>query len=203
MRGFLAALAVIALLAAPSAADAKRCSKHGAHTILRTKTVRVFSVTARDETARYYGCLYRRGRVVYLGKVPVEGPDGIYEILAAGRFLAFQIYEELGSHLTFTTLYRADLRDGRVRTLEGFGVNPFGGTWVVDVVLARTGATAWIRGENDGGADNVNSVRKYDAAGPGVLDPGPGVELGSLAITASGSRVYWTNAGEPRSAPLR
>lgn len=66
------------------------------------------------------------------------------------------------------------------------------GDVVSDLVLGARGAFVLLR---IGGA-----VVKSDAEGEGVLDPGPRVELGSLAL--AGSRVYWTRDGAPRSALL-
>jgi len=72
---------------------------------------------------------------------------------------------------------------------------------VTDLELTSGGAVAWIvsgRPNNDG----YFSIQKADGTAPGkvVLDEGPTIDPDSLAI--GGNRIYWVNAGQPRSAIL-
>lgn len=61
-----------------------------------------------------------------------------------------------------------------------------------DLVLTQNLAVAWIRPGGGG-----HEVVKSDSAGLATLDAGAGVEPGSLATVSR--RLYWTNAGQPRS----
>jgi hypothetical protein len=86
-----------------------------------------------------------------------------------------------GECVTFP-LRLVDLRTGRVfEPRHGFS----------GMVARPDGAFAYLDGR----------VVAVDAEGERVLDEGPGIEGGSLAL--AGSIVYWTRQGEPRSARLR
>ena len=74
---------------------------------------------------------------------------------------------------------------------------------VTDLELRDTGGVAWIaRGTVGPLGSNSLEVRKLEpgATASVLLDSGPGVDPGSLAL--SGATLYWTSAGAPRSAPL-
>ena len=61
-----------------------------------------------------------------------------------------------------------------------------------DLLLAPSGTVVWIRPGANGPA-----VSKVDAGGVAVLDPGPDVAAGSLAL--AGNRFYWTRGGAPQT----
>jgi hypothetical protein len=69
---------------------------------------------------------------------------------------------------------------------------------VSDLVLSRSGSFAWI---GSGPAGNeVHRLNVGDTADT-VLDAGPDVQAGSLALARS--TIYWTKAGKPASAAIR
>src|SRR2546423_94912 len=70
--------------------------------------------------------------------------------------------------------------------------------------LKRDGSLAWIASTfNEFGAlqPGRQVVKVEHGAGPVLLDSGPGVVAGSLAL--AGSTLYWTKNGRPFSAPMR
>lgn len=61
--------------------------------------------------------------------------------------------------------------------------------------MTASGAVAWIRS-----VDGIPEVRKLDSGGENVMDTGTDIDPESLAV--SGTTLYWTKAGGPRSAVL-
>jgi hypothetical protein len=69
---------------------------------------------------------------------------------------------------------------------------------VSDLVLSKSGSFAWI-----GSGPAGNEVHRFDVgdAGDTVVDSGPDVQAGSLAL--AGSTIHWTKADKPASAPIK
>jgi hypothetical protein len=97
----------------------------------------------------------------------------------------------------------------RDRCIRGFLANPPDGDLsfsyddaepgVTDLELTGDGGLAWIvSGRPD--RDDYFYVQKNDGGGRAVLDEGTTIDPSSLAL--SGRRIYWMNAGVPRSATL-
>jgi hypothetical protein len=81
-----------------------------------------------------------------------------------------------------------DVRTGRERYVAQFSADTPPAS---DLVLGARGAVAWIRS---------GVVSKVEDDQPLVLDAGPGVEAGSLAV--AGDRLYWTRAGTSQTHVL-
>jgi hypothetical protein len=205
MRRVLATLTVLALLVVPASTEAKRrsCAMHHAKVVMHVNGITVRYIRDRDEVRTYYGCLRRVGRPFELGSVDENGVERLDSFIAAGPYLAFQGYDG-NSSATSVTLARIDLRNGRIRQNNTeFGSYLSASNALEDVVLTRYGALAWIVASSNGFDPLERRVEKLDRDGQVVLDRGPGVDRHSLAATSSGTRLYWTNAGQPRSAALR
>ena len=192
MRRIIGTLALAALLAAaaaqPAGAAGKRereriCAQRGA-TAAASPAARVFEVD-RGGDHTLYGCLRAGGRLQKLAawfscecSVGDEIAPGVE--LLAGRFVALTHYPSCGPFPCETgpSYTLRNLRSRRTVLPQG----------PVSQVVAGQGFYAYEDGR-------VVLVR---GASERVVDAGPGVEPGSLAI--AGTRLYWTRDGLPQSA---
>jgi hypothetical protein len=71
---------------------------------------------------------------------------------------------------------------------------------VTDLELTRSGAVAWIV-HNRFLRPPTLEVHKVDADGDAILATGGDIDARSLAL--SGNRIYWLQAGQPKTATLR
>jgi hypothetical protein len=160
---------------------------------------RVFKLTDKLGDETYYACSYRVGK-----RWDISDTYDISRVRLASPYVAF-VRWDVGSRISEYDLYVVDLRTGTERHAAEFRSEPFSvsSDRIRQFVLSRRGRVAWIR-ETSG--ETVATSRRVEAFGPSgatTLDPGPGVDAGSLALTSAGRRLYWTNAGEPRSTQLR
>jgi hypothetical protein len=182
------------------------CATRGSITVAASRTVRVYTVPKRDThgrrrnfgalPGRTFGCRYRDDKRIPLG---ADGDRVLGSFHIAGNFVAFNA--SAARYTTGTQIVEAfDLARGRMTFRNDV---PGGG--VPGLVIARSGSLAWIRTGPGEGAQ----VLKHEAGvGVTVLDPGPAVGAGSLALGGPSSdfqtdTVYWTTADGPRSAPLK
>jgi hypothetical protein len=191
----LACLLLFAAAAAqPAAAATKKerqriCAKRG-FTTASSKTARVFEVDRQGDHS-LYGCMRSNGRLQLLStwySCDCSVADGIAPDveLHAGRFAEVTEYVSCGPFPDPPCGgSSAMLRD--LRTRRDHGVED-----EVGQVLARGRMFAYTDGR-------VVLVRGRSVR---VLDPGPGVQDGSLAF--SRTLVYWSGSrGQPFSAPLQ
>lgn len=185
-------LLLVAAWAQPVSAATKKerqrvCAKRG-FTVASSKLARVFEVDRQGDRS-LYGCLRSSGRLQLLSNWfscdcsvgDAIAPDAE---LRAGRFVELTEYVTCGpspdpSCGGSTTILR-DLRERRNHFPEGelSQVVPHGRSFAYAdgrVVLVRDGEER-------------------------VLDPGPGIEDGSLAF--SRTRLYWIRDGQPQAALL-
>jgi hypothetical protein len=189
----IAFLLVLAAWAEPGVAATKKerqriCANRGL-TVASSKAARVFEVDRRGDHS-LYGCMRSDGRLQLLsswfscdcsiGDDPAPGAE-----LRARRFVEVTEYASCGPlpdpSCGGSTITLRDLRTRR----DVFPAGP------VAQVVARGGSFAFADGR-------VVLVVGRDER---VLDPGPGIEQGSLAF--SRTRLYWTRDGQPFSAPLQ
>ena len=186
-------LLLAAAWAQPAAAATKKerqriCAKRGS-TVDSSKLARVFSVDHQGDQSMF-GCMRSNGRLQLLstwfscgcsiGDDPTPGAE-----LHAGRFVEVTEFASCGpvpdpSCGGSTT----SLRD--LRTRRTFSV-----TADVSQVVVRGRFVAYADGR----------VVLVDGAKETVLDPGPGIEDGSLAF--SSTRLYWIRDGQPQTALLQ
>jgi hypothetical protein len=197
------ALALAALLLAAPAADAKSkpCSRKGSHTIVSTKSVRVYRVHNADGDYDLFGCLRSDGRRQKLQ----HGYDDMIEtsgksnrVHVAGHFVAWQFtaYDVSckadcppGYEPTTVTLRIRDLGKRKTKTVHG-EVASHG-----RLVLTSGGSIAWT----EQGVGSAVAVNAYDGAGRHELDRGQ-IPPDSLRLT--GKVAHWTNAGAAKHATL-
>ena len=201
-RPAAAALAAVAALAMPATATAQRssaraCTPAGSKTIAANASIRVFY---RRRGTRPFVCGYRRGRQYALPQFE-PGGDRYGPVALNGRWAAIGHYPTCGVCIDEDSFVRV-INPVAGRTLswrldfddDGKAVR------VTDVVVSRRGAAAWIRRDLKTPADVQVQKGEPAADEPALLDSGPGIERGSLAL--AGTTLYWTNAGVAKSARL-
>ena len=196
MKPVLAAL-VLALAAssvsAPAAADVpqrhRNCVPGKAYAFGASNRVRVFETPARSEYRTGYACDLVTGRRRRLWATQFAQSFSASMVRFAGTAVAFHERECIKERC-FGAVRSVELVSGRQVRAHTPDSD------VSDIVVAPTGSTAYI-------ARQGLPVSVVKAAGDGVqtLDRSEHVEPWSLALAAD-SRIYWTNAGAPRSARL-
>jgi hypothetical protein len=191
-------VALVATAAAPSPAagagrSAKPCTTRG-HTVVANQLVRVFRINRpRITTTLYHACDLRTRRARFIDRRVLE-LGGLHRLALGRGIVAYEdvICDERGGGCD-GLIFRLDVRRNR---RERVARMPVDAAKTSDLVVTRTGAIAWIRGVGSAG----RHVGAVDANGERTLEESQGVEAGSLAV--AGRRVYWTSAGEARSALL-
>jgi hypothetical protein len=186
LTSLLAALALAAPAGAAAAPRHHACEHRGV-TVDRSAKARLFEVD-RDGDRTLYGCWRANGRLQALASwfscdCSVGDDTAPDAELHAARFAEVTEFVSCGPNPDpacggSTTTLR-DLKRRRSFPADGD---------VTDVVVATGHGWAFA----DGRAVAVRGARAQ------VLDPGPGVEAGSLAF--AWPRLYWMRGGEPRSA---
>ena len=194
------ALIVLATPAVASAAG--RCEKPGARVVMADAHTRVVRV---GTGAHLQACDVRRGRFYEL-----DDPTSVWEqrgrIALAGGDVAGEFATGIGKYMDqfpARGIWILDARTGRRRTRALVATLPGGSPQLpppfTDLVAIGDGRAAVITPvATDGHAVEI--------VGPGsrvsVLDSGPDVAGGSLALSSSPSILYWTAGGQPRNLPL-
>ena len=196
MRRAVLAIALLLALAAsaqPAAAATKKerqriCAQRGA-TVASSKLARVFEVD-RQGNRSLFACLRSNGRLQLLSSwfscdcSTGDEPSPLAD-LHAGRFVELTEFESCGPVPDPTcggsTVTVRDLRARR----------DFGAAGPIGQLVARGSTFAFTDGR----------VLLVLGGVASVVDPGPGIEAGSLALART--RLYWTRDGAPFSAPLQ
>jgi hypothetical protein len=196
------AIAALTSLAMASSAYAEAPACNSGHTLAASAQVRVLafdedpadSFPLRDGY-RAYACDLKTRRVRPVGtfEKSLTSANGAYLPTANGRFVAFDLVQCGRDGCQGGGIRVLDVRTGRRRA---GGQTPDGASPVTDLALSAAGSVAWVRPVGDG----VLEVRALGRHGERLLDAGPDVEPGSLAL--SRASVYWTRGGAPHSAPL-
>jgi len=166
-----------------------------------------------------YGCTARGRRAFYLGGAASfgsQGGGGIEGEALGGTFVAYENVSVTTSEIPHPGSYEVivrDLHNGRfVRRLPtgprpvnpantsfryGFGVGP-----TRAIVVKNDGAVAWMVEDYSRlvGGHTVYDVYAADRSGTRLLAFGEDVDRYSLAL--AGSDIYWTQGGNPFTAPL-
>jgi hypothetical protein len=192
---------LLAVAAFPShAAAAKRCALKNSKTVAQNDRVRVFTRRINDDDIRWYGCLFSRNRRFVLTDV-WPGWAEVVDSDVAGRFVALVEFTS-NSHYLYDHVRRFDLRTGASTTLGCSGGDyddPNPRSEISHVVVTGRGAVAWEQHVPQQGSD-PRYVVAYDTRGRRIVDPGPLVDPGSLAVDSG--VLTWRNAEEQRSDPL-
>lgn len=176
-------------------AHVRRCGpvRHAA-TLKLSRRLRVY-YTESDDTYTTYACLLGGGKPMYLADE--EAPPST-------AYTYNDFFELRGEHVVWlevqcvldfdcqTRIHSADVRRRTTRSGRDFHGIP-------RVLVNEKGfAAELVQGRGDP-ADY--SILGFDSTGEHVLDEGPGIDPGSIAIFADS--VVWRHDGEQRSAPLR
>jgi hypothetical protein len=193
---------------APAHGASKRaaCEPRGSVTIQANAEARLFR---RGNTI--FACGFRKGKVMRYGSDiskgcrDVElGCDGTYRYVLNGHFVAY-VFAVATRNSIDAYVVVADLRRARARIVwhgGDLGALPPSQLTVTDLVVSRSGALAWVaRSSTEGVVATRQEVHVADARGERLVDPGPNVVIGTLALS-SGGVVYWKNGDEVRSALL-
>jgi hypothetical protein len=199
---FLPLLALLALAgpaqakARPHRAAAATCAARGSTTVALDPQARVYVRSQRGDADQHelIGCLLASGRSVRLNGWfdcgCSRGDESGPQLWLRGTVVAINRFSCppdpllggcVGGARTFDLRTRRTLREAST------------GTAISALAIGPRGAFAYV---SSGGA-----VVKSDASGEDVvLDPGPGIDLGSLAV--GGAWVYWVRDGAPHGAQL-
>jgi hypothetical protein len=193
----LAVLLTALIASADAAAAAERCKPpRGGTSIAASSHTRVYREPhTEDSTGRAYACNRRTGR-----RFKLDDPDNGVRMFGpqlAGRYLAYEVQEYIGESVIYT-LYRLDLSRAKRRLLTSVSEESNETVW--DYRLVKSGAIAWseITDWEEVGAVwlfGENGKQRLDAAGPELAT--------SFAVSENHRRIYWTNAGEARTALIR
>lgn len=185
----LVAPAALTPAAAAAKPQGKPCVARGpATTWAKSLEARVYVRGGDDEVL--VGCNRLSGRRTVLARwfscecSIADEPDP--QVWLAGRHVAVNQYfcppdasRCSGSMRVF------DLRSGRAL----YGVITGA---LIDLVIKPNGSIGYLLGQQ---------LYRYDSRGPQLLDEGPGIDGGSLAVNRT--RLYWLHDNVPRTAPLR
>ena len=196
-------VAAVTLGLVPAASDAadRRCPV--GKTVAATDQARVVR-----GAGGLWGCRGERGRAVRLDTGGDCAPDDcglIGRLRLVGRHVAYESathtrYGDYSGSVVVIDLRRSR-RVHRLPQMRGGSDPPPGpGLGVSDLVLTRQGTAAWMA--RVGYGSFVTHVVQASRGRRGVvtLDDSPEVLRRSLAL--SPARLYWTRAGQPRSARL-
>ncbi len=160
--------------------------------------------------AEVYGCAYATKRSYDLGPAPGEcgggggGCAGVEHEVLAGPVVAYEEFGASNEHGTaeWVVVVR-NLRTGRVLHREATGMpsapssENVGVGATVAIVVKSDGAVAWTNEDESRTSYQVHAV---DESGSRLLASGGDIDPHSLAL--AGSTLYWTQGGQPYSAPL-
>jgi hypothetical protein len=189
------AAALSALALATPAQAASGCHPAGSHRQARDALVRVFSVKSG-----LFACRNGGRRVTLLERG--QGWRPYYGVHARGANVAFgrENCDEFSCYANLRVMHVGRRRASEV--VEAFpAAENDDSVQIENFVLGSAAALAWVEcQEVTDGECTVASQRVADD-GPVILGTGKHIDLFSLRI--DGGTVSWTDAGQPRSAPLQ
>ena len=226
MRTALAATVTLALVfgATSSGASAatprwKHCPPKQAHRVTADTGAEVFlgpelvEGELFPEVQIYYGCAFNHHRSYELG-IPFSGSEtggsstGMFRL--AGPIVAYETssttemfpgarYEDwiiVRNLATGRVLHKLPTGTEAAAKNRNVGIGP-----AYAIVLNSRGSVAWIAGTKSvAGTPGQYQVHAFDRTGARTLAVGADIAPTSLAL--AGSTLYWTQGGEPFSAPL-
>jgi hypothetical protein len=187
LAGVLAIL--LALPASAIAVNHKRCWAPGTSTVAATKDVRVYYRGELENHARY-ACATRTGRRWRLGVYTTAsyGP-GVINVQIGGRFVGFE-YVSCSDSCENADVRVFDTRTGRLHRSPKVRAG-FDG--ISGLVVLKTGRLAYIARYYPAQLE----VHLFDGSADRVIDSGPGIAGGSLAV--AGTTLYWIRDGAPQA----
>jgi hypothetical protein len=209
-RSLLVAVVALCVGLVPATAEAAKrpsCYRYGGTTEVQSPKVRIFfKYHEYDDGARYYGCLRHVGKRVFLDDASTSqtygsGPD-LFRL--HGRLVA---WTGSACGLEVCSLYSLTVDLQSRKKIRSYAYGPQDvDSYPVDLQLAPSGSFGLMQAARPNpqlqpGVPYTYSVISVTAEGSTVLDSGMDIDKSSLAI--GGRWLYWTRAGQPRSAELR
>ncbi len=210
----ISTIPVLALLLATTSLSAahettRGCLAGRSHVLAADPQAQIYEAPmslAFPEFLSIYGCSYGHKRSYLLGPAPYGSPSGaggISHETLNGSNVAYEEVENKSCCQHWWVVVR-DLSNSHVlhRIPTGTPVKPellsVGIGAVAGIVVKHDGSVAWIveTGEEEG----RYQVHAVDKSGSRVLASNPDIDPSSLAL--AGSTLYWTQGGQPLSAPL-
>jgi hypothetical protein len=206
VAGLAAVVAAVTLAPAAQATTACR-ARPGERVIGRSSEALVL------QGRRVVACL-RDGRRRYRldePPSPEDPPGELDHVVLAGKFVLYEVIDSIGSGGDeYVALVLIDLRTGRSPAVVTFGNQGDRSTEVRRSVLKRNGSFAWVQDSSPAGGALERSVLTCRistcargpsrSAQPEVVGQSLGIRPASLR--RRGSRVFWIEDGQRRSAPL-
>jgi hypothetical protein len=186
----------------PNPRGARRCYPRGSVTLAASTRIRVYRAPdpdphlANDDARTFVACGLRDGRRTSIGdEWPPDIGFEIHGVEFAGRFAAVGVREcsKYGCTTAVRVVDATGAKGPRSRSVSG--------DRIYDIALKPNGSLAFMWSRLRDGAAPNRELRRCDSQGCAALDSSAEIETGSLALSAA-SDVYWTNAGQPRSATL-
>lgn len=174
----------------------RRCFPRGSTATAATRHVRIYEVADENQDdILIYACVLRSGRRVLLSTAFMT--SGIVDQPRINGYrVAFELSDcPSGASQCGSTVETLDLRTGQRRA------SGFPNSFVSELELAASGSVAWIESRAPTFPTYQASYRVLTRVGDREAELDSGGDIQSLAL-GGGARVYWTNAGVPRSAAL-
>lgn len=204
--------------AASAASKGGACAVRDANVFVRTSSGIVFAKTKRIDgqpVRRIYACLFRTDRIVSLSsrrKSNSVSTGPRVDPQLSGRYVGYVQNFGEETRTGAVGINVVDLKLGM--RVAGFRYPLTGGWDVESLVVKRSGGIAWTGDEPPIGEGHEH-VNKIDGPQPSglpanenkvLLDPGPGVDTRSLALSSDRRSVSWVRydgvQAMPMSAPL-
>jgi hypothetical protein len=212
MHRRIALLTVVAALgtalAGPAAADAaNRCRTEAdrGKIVAQSSTAVVWSTGSQDGLTLYlHACQFKDQKPFRLPGQNGGDTETLETFRLSGRYLGWvSTNQEQASGQIQDSVYVLDLKRRKAVVNEYAGLDPQSesSAEVSALVVTSKGAVAWTTN----GTGEVTD-RSVHAIAPGgkvaVLDRGGDVALRSLALSADGTRLYWTRGDQVKSAAV-
>lgn len=188
---FVVCLLVPAALAPAGATaqpPAKPCAVRSSATVVKSLQARIYERGGDDHVL--VGCNRRSGRRTVLARwFNCEcsiADEPAPQVWLARRHVAVNRYFcPPDASPCFGTLQVFDLRTGRVRYSADTGA-------LIELVIKPNGSVAYVLGPQ---------LIRIDTGGSAIVDEGPGIDSGSLAVNRT--RLYWLHDNLPQTTSLR
>jgi hypothetical protein len=197
-------IAIVAAIAVAPAQARSHVTCRSGRTVQANAKVRVFWVGHR-----LYACASRARKpmLLYEESVPCpadssSGCDAVDGVRLASRYVAvaWEVQQRDGTSaaaVVFDVIARKRVRARYTPQQSGWSYG------IDDMEVTSNGGLGVIEAAQHPGLypmPPTYEVRKRDANGSAVLDSGPDIDPGSLALSAG--TLYWTRAGEAHSAAI-
>jgi hypothetical protein len=180
--------AALAPAGATAQPPAKPCAVRASATVVKSLQARIYERGGDDHVL--VGCNRRsRRRTVLARWFNCEcsiADEPAPQVWLAGRHVAVNRYFcPPDASPCFGTLQVFDLRTGRVRYSADTGA-------LIELVIKPNGSVAYVLGPQ---------LIRIDTGGSAIVDEGPGIDSGSLAVNRT--RLYWLRDNLPQTTSLR